>query len=343
LAGFINRQPATTSPKGTTVRITPSTTVRTTTSTTTTPSTTTSSTTQPTTTTSRIISTAAKILPTGLTSKFSDADDIAFLNSLVRFINDFNFIKLLIYFYLQRNYAGIINLTTERSALANRILELALNRTGKSVPKQPPKNQIDLAESSLVKSTQSPEVVVKQISETRDNINLMNGVLKQNRDESNPMKLSPSEVERTKQMLQKDISQYNNDIKLLSLLVGKPITNQDISKLAQTNLGLSVRGNSIRSIATPTTTSLPISKSTLRLTPNALPTSSIPAFKPLSANEAQFLEALEQIQTTSTSTTTTQRTRTVSKSQEAIINALLKQQGFGPNSQVPIEVNFKSF
>lgn len=254
-----------------------------------------------------------------------------------------------IFSLLQRNYAGIINLTTERSALANRILELALNRTGKSVPKSATKNQVDLPQPTFVRPTQSPETVVKQISDTRDNINLMNGVLRQNQDENNPKKLSPSELERTKQMLQKDISQYNSDIKLLSLLVGKPITNQDISKLAATNLGLSVRGNSIRSVAASTllpTTSTATLRTTPKFTPISSSTSTIPAFKPLSVKESEFLQALEQIQTTSTTTTTTtttERPRTVSKSQEAIIAALLKQQGFGPNNQIPIEVTFECF
>lgn len=245
------------------------------------------------------------------------------------------------HFFLQRNYANIINLTTERSALANRILELALNRTGKSVPKTATKNQVDLLSAQ---PTQSPAVVVKHIAETRDNINLMSGVLKQNMDEKSSQKLSPSDLDRTRQMLQKDISSYNSDIKLLSLLVGKPITDQDISKLAATNLGLSIRGNSIRSVATarPPTTSTTTTTTTLRSTPKTsqsiLLTSTIPAFKPLSDREAQFLQALEQIQTTSTTTTTTERPRTVSKSQEAIIAALLKQQGFGPSNQIPIEV-----
>ena len=193
-------------------------------------------------------------------------------------------------------------MTTERNALANRILELALNRTGKSVPKTATRNQIDLP--ALTQPTQSPETVVKHISEARDKINLMSGVLKQNLDDSNAKKLSPSEVERTRQMLQKDVSQYNSDIKLLSLLVGKQITDQDISKLAATNLGLSIRGNSIRSIsaarttAPPTTTERIITTTTQKPIQRFLLTSTVPAFKPLSDRESQFLQALEQIQTT---------------------------------------------
>jgi hypothetical protein len=223
-----------------------------------------------------------------------------------------------------------------------------MNRTAKSAPKTATQNQIDFVQ--LAQPTQSPETVVKQISEARDKINLMSGVLKESLDSRNPQKLSQSELERTRQMLQKDINQYNSDIKLLSLLVGKPVTDQDISKLAATNLGLSVRGNAIRSVTAsttrPTTTSTTTSTTTtLRTTPKTTQTfamtSVIPAFKPLSDRESQFLQALEQIQTTSTSTTstTTERAKIVSKSQEAIIAALLKQQGIGPNNQIPLEVN----
>jgi hypothetical protein len=220
-----------------------------------------------------------------------------------------------------------------------------MNRTAKSAPKTATQNQIDLVQ--LAQPTQSPETVVKQISEARDKINLMSGVLKESLDSRNPQKLSQSELERTRQMLQKDINQYNSDIKLLSLLVGKQVTDQDISKLAATNLGLSVRGNAIRSVAasttrpttTTTSTTTTTTTTTMRTTPKTTQTfamtSAIPAFKPLSDRESQFLQALEQIQTTSTSTsTTTERPKTVSKSQEAIIAALLKQQGIGPNNQI---------
>jgi hypothetical protein len=68
-----------------------------------------------------------------LPTTFSDEDDEAFLNNLVRIfrtsrasINN-NFLSI-----IQREYSKIINLSTGKSDFANRILELALNRTGKS-------------------------------------------------------------------------------------------------------------------------------------------------------------------------------------------------------------------
>lgn len=164
---------------------------------------------------------------------------------------------------------------------------------------------------------------------------MMNGILMVNQAEGTAKKLSPAEIERTKNLLQKDISQYNSDIKLLSLLLGRPVNSQDISKLAATNLGKT----NIRSVPTltlPSTTAFTTERTTVKTTRASL-SRSTPEFKPLTEKETKFLEALEEIQTTKAPTTTT--TRSVSKSQEALIAALLRQQGFGPNNQVPIEVS----
>ncbi len=156
------------------------------------------------------------------------------------------------------------------------------------------------------------------------------------------MRLSPLDVEKTKKMLQKDVAQYNSDIKLLSQLLGRPLSAQDIEKLARTNLG--------KASAKPTiTTTTPRSTTTTQLTTKQMSSSSsqIPAFKSLSQDEVKFLQALQQIQTTqsttTTATTTTERAvPTRSKSREAIIAALLQQQGIGPNingiNQIQLDV-----
>lgn len=189
----------------------------------------------------------------------------------------------------------------------------------------------------MVRVTQSPETVVKHISSTRDNIEMMSNILLMNQADSTAKKLSPTEVERTKNMLQKDISQYNNDIKLLSLLLGRPVSSQDIAKLAATNLG-KTNVRSAPADPLPSTTVSTTARTTTRTT-RPPPSSSIPEFKPLTERETEFLEALEKIQTTKAPTTTSTTTaKAVSKSQEALIAALLRQQGFGPNNQVPIEV-----
>lgn len=230
----------------------------------------------------------------------------------------------------------MINLTTERSPLANKILELAINRNPKSVLTTQSNDKLEVA-------TKSPEEFVKEISETRDNINMMSEILKENLDsKAASTKLSSEDIERTKQMLQKDIAQYNQDVKLLSLLVGKPLSSQDINKLATTNLGkITFQPNR------PISSTLKASPVTKLPAFSQLPTttSNIPAFKPLNDNESNFLKALEGIKSTTTTTTTTEKTTTSRKpinlqpkSQEALIAAYLKQQGIGPNSQIPIDV-----
>jgi hypothetical protein len=181
----------------------------------------------------------------------------------------------------------------------------------------------------------------------------MKEILNKNKDtQSESTKLSQEDIERTKQMLQKDIAQYNQDLQLLSLLVGKPLSSQDVNKLATTNLGkITFRSSQTQ----PTTTTPKASPITTRIPAfSRLPTTtttSIPAFKPLNDNESNFLKALEGIKSTATSTTqtTTESTTTTiattrksisqnPKSQEALIAAYLKQQGIGPNSQIPIDV-----
>lgn len=183
---------------------------------------------------------------------------------------------------------------------------------------------------------------------------MMSEILKENIDSKTAStKLSVEDIERTKQMLQKDIAQYNQDIKLLSLLVGKPLSSQDVNKLATTNLGkITFRPNPTQ----PTTSTLKASPIITKIPAfsrvpitTSTSTTNIPAFKPLNDNESNFLKALEGIKSTATSTTqtTTESTTTTRKSisqqpksQEALIAAYLKQQGIGPNSQIPIDVRF---
>lgn len=172
----------------------------------------------------------------------------------------------------------------------------------------------------------------------------MSSVILENQKNSPQMRLSPLEVEKTKKMLQKDVMQYNNDIQLLSLLIGRPLNAQDLEKLAKTNLGKA-------STRIPTPTTSQTTTTTSRVTPqpttrqSTASSSIIPAFKALSSDEKKFLEALQQIQTTraaSTTTTTQSTVPTRSRSQEAIIAALLRQQGIGPsingNNQVQLDV-----
>lgn len=234
----------------------------------------------------------------------------------------------------QRQYAKIINLTTERSSIASRILELALNRSGKSVTQQPATKSPIEAVNPVV-TTPYSENMMQKISETQDNINLMNSIIKQNEQGNARKKLSESEIERTKKILQKDVQQNNRDIQLLSLLLGKQVNSQDIESLISNVPGNMGKSN-VRSVSefSSLPTTLTTQKSTIKTTSRT-----VPAFKPLSDQETKLLKALQQMETTQTITSKMTTERTVKKSQEAVIAALLKQEGFGPNNQVPIEVS----
>lgn len=193
-------------------------------------------------------------------------------------------------------------------------------------------------------TTQSPEVVMNKIANTQKDINMMSAIIEENKNGNVQTKLSNEEIEKTKKMLQKDVAQYNKDIQLLSLLIGRPLTEKDVAKLAATNLGKT-------NTKPPPFSPLPQSTTQLLTTTSAqtsLSTSPIPAFKQLSDSEAKFLQALQQIQTTKTVSTTTTTTTTTPKpnvqartrSQEAVIAELLKQQGIGPGNinQIPVDV-----
>lgn len=213
-----------------------------------------------------------------------------------------------------------------------------MNRNGKSV-------ETTTSSDNVQSKTKSPEIFVKDLTQARDNINMMREILKENVEKNSvSSKLSPEEIEKTKHLLQKDIAQYNQDIKLLSLLVGKQFTSQDIDKLATTNLGkISIRPPSPTRSMTTQRTSLPSIPIFTKIQTTTIP--NIPSFKPLNDKESQFLIALEQIKSTTTSTTTqlpTTLRKSITqkpKSQEALIAAYLKQQGIGPNSQIPLDVS----
>lgn len=226
--------------------------------------------------------------------------------------------------------------------MANKILELAVNRMSKSVDdsKSSSNNNLESFKPAPFATTQSPEIIMNKLMDMKENINLMSSVILENQKSNPQMKLSSQEVEKTKKMLQKDVMQYNNDIQLLSLLIGRPLNSQDLEKLAKTNLG-KVTSKSPQVSPTQSTTKM----TTLSMRQSTASSSTVPAFKSLSQDEVKFLQALEQIQTTKSTTTTTQSSvPTRSRSQEAIIAALLKQQGIGPSingyNQVQLDVNY---
>lgn len=111
--------------------------------------------------------------------------------------------------------------------------------------------------------------------------------------------ISKTELEKGKQ----DIESINNDLKLLSVLLGRPISEKDLPNiLAQQNNvggsgfgGFGSRGQSRRPIISSTTTN----------TPRTTPLPSTTTLKPSIAREVQLLQSLLKTQTTGLSETVT--------------------------------------
>lgn len=108
------------------------------------------------------------------------------------------------------------------SSLANRILQLAINRDPKSIP----------------------------------SANQINGVLQTPKPTASPS-ISPVEVEHTKKQLDKELQSYNNDIRLLSSLLGRPITGKDIPSLTRQLAPAAPRTTTTTTTSTTTTTRRP--------------------------------------------------------------------------------------
>jgi hypothetical protein len=156
-------------------------------------------------------------------------------------------------------------------------------------------------------------------------------------------KLSEKDIQRTKQMLQKDVEQYNNDLRLLSLLLGRPVKAEDIPKLRGGLGGGGSLGIPTTSIPGPIVTSTTQKPTTVKPTSTSTP----PPFSPLSVDEIKILEAINKIQSTRAVTTTTTEKPVaknpllnLGRSQEAVLADLLKQRGIGPlNNQIPVDVS----
>lgn len=173
--------------------------------------------------------------------------------------------------------------------------------------------------------------MVQKISDMQDDINMMSNILVENSNKAamaDKPKLSSNELDRTKQILDKDIQQYNNDLKLLSVLLGRSVKPEDIPKLTANIPG----GLSQTKLSTT-----PVTPTTVAST-----TKTAPPFVPLSDREVKLLEAINKIQST-TAATTTRKPSLNGKSQEAVLAALLKERGIGPNNVSPEVTIFVKF
>lgn len=165
---------------------------------------------------------------------------------------------------------------------ANQIIQLAVNRTGKSIPSE--KNR------------------------SADSSSRLNSILEAS--EQKP-KLTKTEIELGKQ----DIQAVNNDLQLLSSLLGRPISIEDLPSLAG---GIQTVAKTARVPTTTTTT-----------------TTSTP--KPDILKEVELLQSLLQTQAALNPKPELSDSDYYGKTDEAILAAILKQQGIGPShNNIPV-------
>lgn len=139
-------------------------------------------------------------------------------------------------------------------------------------------------------------------------------------------KLSKVELERGQQ----DIQAVNNDLKLLSTLLGRPIGVDDLpsitSQFGKTPSGGSTRGSPPRRAPTTTTTTTSTTTPTPRTTTRSDNTA-----------DAELLQRLLQQQN---GLRDENRPEYYGKTDDAILATILKQQGIGPShNNLPIDVS----
>lgn len=109
-------------------------------------------------------------------------------------------------------------------SLANRIVELAVKTPKFSTPSNEVSSTTAAPSSSRVPTAKSLNL---------NNQNLLNDILSKDLQSSPPPKLSQAELEAGK----KDIESVNKDLALLSTLLGRPVTLNDIPNLTKPNKG----------------------------------------------------------------------------------------------------------
>ncbi|XP_061511370.1 mucin-2-like [Anopheles gambiae] len=257
------------------------------------PTTTTASSTTTTTTTTTISTTTPKTTTTtpkptttpSLSTVIIDNDDPAFLNDVRKL----------------PNFATPNPLVD--TPLANRILQLAIQRDPKSIARLPLKTENEFPSIEKLRTENQSKEIFK------------------------PTTLSPEEIEKTKKQLNREVQQYNNDLKLLSNLLGRPITEKDIPNLTK-QLGTGGSGPLFANTglsAMRTTTAAP---TTIRTT------ISNKVRRPTSTADAELLKQLllTQQEQHNSSPAVIESPDFYGKTNEAILAAVLKQRGIGPSN-----------
>lgn len=169
--------------------------------------------------------------------------------------------------------------TTKNPQFANKIIQLAINRTAKN--------------------TNSPENQINTLLEGDSN----------QIEKAKPL-LSKEEVEKGKQ----DIAAVNNDLQLLSSLLGRPISANDLPNLTN-QFGDAPPQRKIPTSTTTTTTA-----------------------RPAILQEVELLQNLLQANKLNEESTVEVPVDAYGKTNDALLATLLKQQGIGPaHNNVPVQ------
>uniref|UniRef100_A0A182NDQ4 Uncharacterized protein n=1 Tax=Anopheles dirus TaxID=7168 RepID=A0A182NDQ4_9DIPT len=246
---------------------------------TTTTSTSTTTTTTSTTTTTTTTTTPPPTTTPSLSTVIVDKDDPAFLNDVRKL----------------PNFATPNPLVD--TPLANRILQLAIQRDPKSIARLPLKTGNEFPSFEKARTESQLKEIPKAIATT----------------------LSPEEIEQTQKQLDREVQQYNNDLKLLSNLLGRPITEKDIPSLTK-QLGTGGQRQQFATAGPATTAKTTTTAGTTR--------------RPAATADGELLKQLllTQQQQHNSSPAVIERPEFYGKTNEAILAAVLKQRGIGPSN-----------
>lgn len=179
--------------------------------------------------------------------------------------------------------------TTKNPEFANKIIQLAINRTSKSRPT--PNNSNEITGQASAPNSLLP---------------------------------SPDEIEKNQQ----DLDSLNNDLKLLSTLLGRPVSDKDIPQLKQPSPNQSSRSPIEADIPTTTERTKKITSTYVAAT-----------------HEVGLLETILQNQPTTPSGTSdlfipdVDAGDTYGKTNDALLATILKQRGIGPaHNNIPVDL-----
>ncbi|KAJ6649417.1 hypothetical protein Bhyg_04652 [Pseudolycoriella hygida] len=208
---------------------------------------------------------------------FSDADDVAFLAGLRQIAQ------------LDQPKQGAAQQDPD---FANKIIQLAINRTGKSTSS----NKLPLNDQPLGNNVVHPNSIKSEPSAAKPS-------------------LSKAEIDRGKQ----DIETVNSDLKLLSTLLGRPISANDLPQLTQQFGG----GGS--------------SEAPKRRYPSSTSTTTTTTAQPAIIKEVELLQSLLRSPTKDIKSQVGSD-EFYGNTDEAILATILKQKGIGPShNNLPIE------